>query len=41
MLPQHLLIDQTRQAGQRHDAVDAILMYGSFTQGAGDIYSDV
>ena len=41
MLPQHTLIETTRQAGERTASVEAVLMYGSFTQGCGDIYSDV
>ena len=41
MRPQHTLIDDTRQAGERTASVEAVLMYGSFTQGCGDQYSDV
>lgn len=41
MLPQETLIERTRQEGERTASIEAILMYGSFTQGAGDIYSDV
>lgn len=41
MLEQQKLIQAVQAKGAQDQAIDAILMYGSFTQCAGDKYSDV
>ncbi|MBN1680696.1 MAG: lincosamide nucleotidyltransferase Lnu(F) [Anaerolineae bacterium] len=41
MLPQEELIARVRTLCQEDSRVDAAMMYGSFTRGEGDVYSDV
>lgn len=41
MLEQQKLIDAVKQKGAQDKQVEAVLMYGSFTQGCGDEYADV
>lgn len=35
------MIDKVRKQALEDDRISAVLMYGSFTQGSGDIYSDI
>lgn len=41
MLLQEQLIIKVKEMGEQTSSVDAIMMYGSFTQGSGDAFSDV
>ena len=41
MLPQEKMIADVRLLAQNTPEIEAVLMYGSFTQGCGDRYSDV
>ena len=41
MIEQLKIIDKIREVALADERISAILMYGSFTQGTGDIYSDV
>ena len=41
MIEQLKLINKVREVAIADERISAVLMYGSFTQGAGDMYSDV
>ena len=41
MLPQERLIARVREVAAGDARLDALMMYGSFTRGEGDAYSDV
>ena len=41
MLPQEQLIARVRTCAERDPRLDALMMYGSFTRGEGDAYSDI
>lgn len=41
MLEQEKLIEVVKEKGRANPHMEAIWMYGSFTQGGGDAYSDV
>ena len=40
-LPQNILIKRVKDKSIKDDRLDAALMYGSFTKGEGDRYSDI
>lgn len=40
-LLQHKMIEQVKENAQSDDAIEAVLMYGSFIKGEGDTYSDI